>query len=85
METIPEEGEPKVSVKEILARFENLKGKENDLNNNVIVKKEPKEKKEKKSDKIKSNRETKVVSPTPQPVSSPGPTIDHPVVEVSVN
>lgn len=25
METIPEEGEPKVSVKEILARFENLK------------------------------------------------------------
>lgn len=36
METIPEEGvEPKVSVKEILARFENLKGSEKkDSNNN---------------------------------------------------
>lgn len=37
METIPEEGaEPKVSVKEILARFENLKGGDSckDLNNN---------------------------------------------------
>lgn len=36
METIPEEGiEPKISVKEILARFENLKGGEKkDSNNN---------------------------------------------------
>lgn len=36
METIPEEGEPKVSVKEILARFENLNDKKDskDCNNN---------------------------------------------------
>ena len=35
METIPEEAEPKVSVKEILARFENLKDKDGkDCNNN---------------------------------------------------
>lgn len=33
METIPEENEPKVSVKAILARFENLKG-DKDCNNN---------------------------------------------------
>lgn len=40
METIPEESnEPKISVKEILARFENLKGRESpkDLNNNSQV------------------------------------------------
>lgn len=35
METIPEESEPKISVKEILARFENLKDKDGkDCNNN---------------------------------------------------
>ncbi|EFA08775.2 hypothetical protein TcasGA2_TC006465 [Tribolium castaneum] len=37
METIPEEAEPKVSVKEILARFENLKDKDGkDCNNNQV-------------------------------------------------
>lgn len=38
METIPEEGEPKVSVKEILARFENLNEKKDlkDCNNNNV-------------------------------------------------
>ncbi|KAL3274439.1 hypothetical protein HHI36_015827 [Cryptolaemus montrouzieri] len=67
METIPEEGEPKISVKEILARFENLKGKENDLNNNV-VKKDTKEK-ERKEDKERSvvKEEVIVVPAIPQP------------------